>query len=298
MKLNITKPDVIKQGKILLIGRPNVGKSTFLNSLIGQKVAITSPKPQTTRFPIRAIYEEERGKIIFIDTPGIFGKAKDNLSKMINEKTLSVVNENVDLVIYMVDHTRRRDFEEAKVLGIVRKINKPKILVINKIEKQDKSYLPQYKFLEDEFVNVFQISALENKHIGPLIDKIFELLPKIALEFEFNRLGYPLLNIDSKIFIAELIREKVFLMMGEEIPYTSTVIVDEITERNNKLTYIKAKILTTNDRYKKMLIGSRGRKIKEIGAYARKEIALATGKKIYLDLTVETDPHWQEVFYS
>ncbi|PJB89503.1 hypothetical protein CO083_00645 [Candidatus Roizmanbacteria bacterium CG_4_9_14_0_8_um_filter_34_12] len=110
--------------------------------------------------------------------------------------------------------------------------------------------------------------------------------------------NYPLLNLDSKIFIAELIREKVFLMMGKEIPYRSTVIVEEITERNEKLTYIKAKILTTEDRYKKMLIGVGGRKIKEIGAYARKEIALATSKKIYLDLTVETDPHWQEVYYT
>jgi GTP-binding protein Era len=102
----------MKQGKILLIGRPNVGKSTFLNNLIGTKVAITSPKPQTTRFPIKALYENERGSIIFVDTPGIFGKANDNLSKKINQHTLSVLNEEVDIVLYMVDHTRRRDFEE------------------------------------------------------------------------------------------------------------------------------------------------------------------------------------------
>src|SRR3989338_9292994 len=101
-----------------------------------------------------------------------------------------------------------------------------------------------------------------------------------------NKAGYPLLNIDSKIFIAELIREKVFLMMGEEIPYTTTAIVDEITERKNGVMYIKAKILTTDLRYKKMLIGEAGRKIKEIGSYARKEISLATGKKVYLDLIV------------
>jgi len=109
---------------------------------------------------------------------------------------------------------------------------------------------------------------------------------------------YPTLNIDSKIFISELIREKVFLMTGDEVPYTSTVIVDEIKERNKKLTYIKARILTTHDRYKKMLIGKGGRKIKEIGAYARKEIELATSKKIYIDLTVETDSHWQIEYYS
>jgi GTP-binding protein Era len=288
----------MKEGTVLLVGRPNVGKSTFANNLIGQKVAITSPKPQTTRFPIKALYEENRGKIIFIDTPGIFAKAQDPLSKKINERTLQTVQQSVDVVLYMVDHTRKRDFEEAKVLGIVRKIDKPKILVINKMDMKEPDYMPQYKFLEDEFEYVYEISALENKHMGPLLDKIFELLPEKE-KSEINEHNvYPLLNIDSKIFIAELIREKVFLMMGEEIPYTTTVVVDDIIERSTDLTYIKARILTTEERYKKMLIGEAGRKIKELGSYARKEIALATGKKIYLDLTVEKDPHWQEIYYS
>lgn len=288
----------MKSGIVLLIGRPNVGKSTFLNNLINQKVAITSPKPQTTRFPIRALYQEERGKIIFVDTPGIMGKTEDRLSEKINKKTLQTLNEGIDLVLYMIDHTRKRDFEESRVLGLVRQINKPKILVINKIDIKQPSYLAQYKFLEEEFPSVFSISALKKIHFKPLLDKIFELLPSKKLaEFPQN-LVYPLLNIDAKTFIAELIREKIFLMMGEEIPYTATVVVDEISERNEKLTYIKARILTSDDRYKKMLIGKNGRKIKEIGSYARKEIALATNKKIYLDLTVETNPHWVDIYYS
>lgn len=287
----------MKEGSVLLIGRPNVGKSTFVNNLIGQKVAITSPKPQTTRFPIKAVYEDQRGKIIFVDTPGLFGKAEDRLSKKINATTTQAIRESVDIVIYMIDHTRKRDFEEAKVLGIVRKIGKPKILVINKIDVTEDSFLPQYKFLEDEFSTVFQISAIENKHMKPLLDTIFELLPEVAESKIVEITDYPVLNIDAKIFISELIREKVFLMMGEEIPYTTTVVVDDIIERNDKLTFIRARILTTEDRYKKMLIGHGGRKIKEVGSYARKEIALATGKKIYLDLIVEKDPHWQEVFY-
>lgn len=292
----------MKSGKVLLIGRPNVGKSTFLNNLIGQKVAITSPKPQTTRFPIKAFYEDDRGQIIFVDTPGVMIRVKDPLSKKINLKTFQAINEEIDLLLYMIDHTRKRDFEEAKVLGLVRKIKKPKILVINKIDLHKKSYLPQYKFLEEEIPDVFQISALNKKHLKPLLDKIFELLPtKLQSGNEGedkNKTGYPLLNLDAKTFVAELIREKIFLMMSEEIPYTTTVIVDKITERSKDLTYIKARILTTNDRYKKMLIGAGGRRIKEIGSYARKEIALATNKKIYLDLTVEIDPHWQEVYYS
>ncbi len=294
----------MKSGKVLLIGRPNVGKSTFVNNLIGQKVAITSPKPQTTRFPIRAMYEDSRGRIIFVDTPGIIGKTEDSLSQKINQKTLQTLNEKVDLVIYMIDHTRKRDFEEARVIGLVRQLKHPKILVINKVDDQKKTFLPQYRFLEDEFKLVYQISALHKTHFTPLLDKIFELLPEkseeeIDREFhEINRSGYPLLNLDSKTFISELIREKVFLMMGEEIPYTTTAVVDEITERTNGIMYIKARILTTNDRYKKMLIGHDGRKIKEIGSFARKEIALAINKKVFLDVTVVTDPHWQEEYYS
>lgn len=208
-------------------------------------------------------------------------------------------NANVDVLIYMVDHTRRRDFEESKVLGIVRKIEKPKVLAINKIDLQEKTFLPQYEFLRDEFENVFQISALKRKHLKPLMDKVFELLPEIddKEKKDIDKSIHPLRNMDSKTFISELIREKVYLMMGEEIPYTTTAVVDEIVERKNGTTYIKARILTINDRYRSMLIGSGGRKIKEIGSYARKEIALATAKKIYLDLTVETDPHWQEVLY-
>lgn len=288
----------MREGKVLLIGRPNVGKSTFVNNLIGQKVAITSPKPQTTRFPIKALYEDERGRIIFVDTPGIFGKAEDYLSKKINEKTLNTIGEQIDLVLYMVDHTRRRDFEEAKVIGIVRKIQKPKLLVINKIDVEKPSYLPQYKFLEEEVDATFEISALYKKHMKALTEKIFTYIPEKEKSEIEGELVYPLINIDSKIFIGELIREKVFLKMGEEIPYTATVIVDEIKERPKNITYIKARILTTADRYKRMLIGAGGLKIKEIGIMSRKDIGLAINRKIFLDLTVETDPHWQETYYS
>ena len=170
----------MKLGKVLLIGRPNVGKSTFINNLIGQKVAITSPKAQTTRFPIRALYEDERGKIVFIDTPGIFNKAEDMLSKKINHKTMQAIREEVDVVLYMVDQSRRRDFEEAHVLGIVRKIDRPKILVLNKIDKGE-GFLPQYKFMEDEFRDCYPISGINKQHVKPLLDKIFSLLPDASL---------------------------------------------------------------------------------------------------------------------
>ena len=275
-----------------------MGKSTFVNNLIGQKVAITSPKPQTTRFPIHALYGEPRGKIIFVDTPGIFDRVKDALAKKINLQTEHAINDAVDVVIYMVDHTRRRDFEEGKVLGIVRRIKKPKILVINKMDLQEKSFLPQYEFLKDEFTKIYKISAINKTHLKPLMDEVFDLLPEVTVDSFPKDLVHPAFNIDSKIFLSELIREKVFLKTGQEIPYTTTVVVDEVTERSDSHTYIKARILTTRIQYKRMLIGSKGQKIKELGSMARKEIELATGKKIFLDLTVEVDPHWQETIYQ
>lgn len=282
----------MKSGTVLLIGRPNVGKSTLVNAIIGQKVAITSPKPQTTRFSIHALYQEERGQIIFIDTPGIFNKAKDALARTINARSKNALQENIDVVLYMVDPTRHRDFEESKVLGLVRKIKAPIILVVNKIDIENPTYLPQYKFLEEEFPDVATISALRKKHLKGLLIRIFHYLPDKEIIPESTPRAHPALNMDSKIFLAEIIREKVFLKTRKELPYTTTVVVDEIIERDTHLTYIKARILTTHDTYKKMLIGARGRKIKEIGGMTRKELEGATGKKIYLDLTVETDKHW------
>lgn len=282
----------MKSGTVALVGRPNVGKSTLVNNLIGQKVSITSPKPQTTRFPIHALYQDERGQIIFIDTPGIFNKAHDELSKNINRQSRQVFSQKVDVIVYMVDHTRRRDFEEAKVLGLVRQSDKPKILVINKIDIKKPSYLPQYKFLEDEFANVLMISALRKQHLKPLLNQIFSSLPEKQPLIKSEILAYPTLNMDSKTFIAEIIREKIFLKTRKELPYTTTVVVDEIAARDDRLTYIKARLLTTSDTYKKMLIGAGGRSIKQIGSMARKELETATGRSIYLDLTVETDRHW------
>lgn len=288
----------MKSGTVLLIGRPNVGKSTFVNNIIGTKVSITSPKPQTTRFPIQGVYQDDRGELVFVDTPGIFDKVHDTLAKKINRETLKTLGTGFDLALYMVDHTRRRDMEEAKVLGLVRQITKPVILVINKIDYQDTTYIAQYRFLKDEFDMVFEISALKRKHLTSLLDKIFELLPERTegSEAMHGHLVHPILNINSRLFIGELIREKIFLMTGDEIPYTATVVVDEITSRNKETTYIKARVLTTDIRYRKMLIGAGARKIKEIGAYARKEIELATKQHIYLDLTVEVDKHWQELY--
>lgn len=286
-----------KYGTVLLLGRPNVGKSTLINTIIGQKVSITSSKPQTTRFPIHARYEDERGTIIFVDAPGIMRKTKDSLSQKINHRATQSITNDIDVVLYVVDHTRRRDWEEARVIGLMRTINKPKILVINKIDDQKKTFLPQYSFLEREIESVVQVSALRQKNIKQLLSMIFNLLPenKSGKTYE-NDHPYPVLNIDSKTFLSELIREKVFLQTRKEVPYTTTVIVDDVHEKENETLYIKARILTIEDKYKRMLIGHQGRKIKVIGSMARKEIETATGKRVYIDLLVETDKHWLQSY--
>ena len=150
-------------------------------------------------------------------------------------------------MLYIVDPTRKRDFEEAKVLGIVRKIDKPKILVYNK-EDEDRKYLPQYKFLESEFDTFFSISALKKNHLSLLLDKVFEMLPVRDKIVDAKEYVYPALNMDSKTFLSELIREKVFLRLRRELPYTTTVVIEEIKERNDNLVYIQAKIITTDNK--------------------------------------------------
>ena len=282
----------MKSGVVALVGRPNVGKSTLLNTLLGQRVSITSPKPQTTRFPIQAVFEEERGQIIFVDTPGIFTKVKDQVAARINLRTEEMIEKGIDVIVYMVDHTRERAEEENRALGMVRKLNIPKILVVNKVDVKEPTHIVQYRFMEDEFDKVIEISALENKHIPLLLDEIFERLPEGEPIVDTTTLVQPGLNLDSKTFISEIIREKAFLNLRREVPYAIAAVVDEIEERENGVTYIKARLLTSADRYKGMIIGQNGAMIKEISMAARKELEVAANKKVFLDLTVETDPHW------
>lgn len=283
-----------KAGVVALIGRPNVGKSTLLNMILGQKVSITSPKPQTTRFNLQAVYEDERGQIIFVDTPGIFGKVEDPLAKKINPKAAQSIEEGVDVVVYIVDHTRERDFEENKALGIVRKAPVPKILVINKMDVKRPTHIVQYKFMEDEFDKVIEISALTGKNLNALPDAIFSFLPVREPIVATEGRAQPGLNIDSRMFVAELIREKAFLFLRREVPYSLTAVVDELEERKNGVLYVRGRVLTSSDHYKGMIIGKNGAMIKEISMATRKELETASSKKVFVELTVETDPHWVE----
>ncbi|MEK7188411.1 MAG: GTPase Era, partial [Patescibacteria group bacterium] len=288
----------MKTGTVALIGRPNVGKSTLVNNLVGHKVAITSPKPQTTQFPIYAVLElpphsifqgqalKNGAQIVFVDTPGIFAKAP---RKDINLEAERVLKEQIDIVLYIIDHTRKRGIEENRVLGILRKIQKPKILVINKIDKEKPSFRSDYLFMEDEFDSVVEVSALKNKNLPILLSEILRYLHEGEKIVVREDMPTPAMNLDSKLYIAENIREKAFLVLRDELPYSVRVVVDEVIKRDNGIFYIKARLLTNKERYKKMIIGAGGARIKIIGSMARKELELATGQKVYLDLKVEAE---------
>lgn len=289
-----------KYGRVVIVGRPNTGKSTLLNAIMQQKVAITSHLPQTTRKNILAIYEDERGKILFTDTPGVLGKVTDLMGKKVNQEVPKTLNK-AQIIMCLVDISRPKNEEENKVIGLLRKVKAKKILVYNKIDAAvgSKDHLADYNYLEDEFDISISVSALKEKNVKGLIKMIFDELPEkndkeLIKEIEiYQQENKPIISMSSKEYIEEIIREKAYLFLREEVPYTIFVGIDKIEDKK-KLIVITATIYTSADRYKKMIIGKNGQKIKEIGYNARKELELMSGRKIYLELTVKTDRHWME----
>lgn len=290
----------IKFGRVVILGRPNTGKSTLLNAIMSQKVAITSPMAQTTRKNTRVVFSDERGKIIFSDTPGIINKVNDLVGKRVNTEAPKEIG-RADVVLCLLDISRPKTEEENKVIGLIRKSKAKKVLVYNKIDAAvgSKDHLAEYNYLEEEFDKVISVSAIKEKNVKGLISIIFDLLPeKDSKSTEedveiIESKGGPVISLNSKEYIAEIIREKAYLFLRKEVPYSVNVEVDSILDKK-KLILIKARILTTADRYKKMIIGVGGKKIKEIGYNARKELELMSQRKVFLELYVEIDKHWAE----
>jgi GTP-binding protein Era len=280
----------MKSGFVVLIGRSNVGKSTLLNTLIGTKISATSFRAQMTRHIIHGVLNTPGGQAVFVDTPGVFKDKKNQLTAKLVNKVKDAL-EGIDLIIYVVDPTREIGDEEKATYGMIRHVDCPKLLVINKsdLPPKDRIFENGYKQWADDFNGIFCLSALRASHIQPLKEKVMELLP------EGHQL-YPegqLTNIDKNFWIAEIIREKIFSVLEKEIPYSVSVEVVDIEEKTN-IIVIKATIFTDAPRYKKIIIGQSGQKIKEIGKMARRELEQAVNKKIYLELEVETDTHWVE----
>ncbi|MFA5210922.1 MAG: GTPase Era [Patescibacteria group bacterium] len=282
----------MKSGFAILIGRSNVGKSTLINTLVGTKISATSFRAQMTRQVIHGIVNDKQGQIVFVDTPGIFKDKKSSLTGRLIEKAKEAL-EGVDLIIYVVDPTREIGDEEKYSFGLIRHLEIPKILVINKsdLSETDKKYLDDYKNWAENFNAVMELSALKARHIQPLKEKVFELLPENDLKMYDDE--KQITNINEHFWIAEIIREKIFSVFDKEVPYSITVEVDNIEDKKDILL-IQARILTADERYKKIIIGRNGQKIKEIGKMARRELEQALNKKIFLELEVEVDKHWVE----
>ena len=278
-----------KSGFAVLLGRSNVGKSTLLNATVGTKVAITSPKPQTTRQMIHGVLHDERGQIVFVDTPGIFEKSKNRLTERLN-RTAREALRDIDVVIYVADPTRPIGNEEHIVLRLLEKVPAAKIMAINKTDLRDLPFMTSYEAEAHLFDQVLKISAHRGRGLKPLIDAVFNYLPIREPIYP----EYQLSNIEHRFWVAELIREKVMIQLHEEIPYSATVEVRELDRRPNGIIYIQAAILTDSERYRGMIIGRGGQKIKEIGMAARKELSQILNAKVFLDLEVETDEHWPD----
>jgi GTP-binding protein Era len=289
----------LKFGRVVIIGRPNTGKSTLLNAIMNQKVAITSPLPQTTRKNSRVVYSDNRGQIIISDTPGIINKVDDLVGKRVNTEAPKETGK-ADVILGVVDISRSKNEEENKMIGLIRKSDAKKILVYNKMDEAigSKDHVAEYTYLEEEFDKTITISAIKSKNIKGLVNEIFNLLPQknnksLKETKALDKGNKPVISMNSKEYIAEIIREKAYLFLREEVPYSLNVEVSTVKDKKN-LILIKATIFTTADRYKKMIIGKGGKKIKEIGYNSRKELELMSQRKVYLELNVQTDKHWPE----
>ncbi len=260
----------LKTGFVTLIGRPNVGKSTLMNSLIGQKIAITSDKPQTTRNRIQTVYTDERGQIIFLDTPGIH-KAKNKLGEyMVNiaEHTLK----EVDVILWLVEPTTFIGAGERHIAEQLNKVSTPVILLINKIDtikNQDEilTFIAAYKDI-CKFAEIVPVSALKKKNTDLLTELIFKYLPYGPQYYDEDTVtDQPMRQI-----AAELIREKALRLLNDEIPHGIAVTIELMKERDNGIMDIEASIVCERDSHKGIIIGKGGSMLKKIGSAARREI--------------------------
>ena len=284
-----------KSGFVTLIGRPNVGKSTLMNHLIGQKIAITSDKPQTTRNRIQTVYTDDRGQIVFLDTPGIH-KAKNKLGEyMVNvaEHTLK----EVDVVLWLVEPTTFIGAGERHIAEQLSKVNTPVILVINKIDtikvqEEILTFIAAYKDVCD-FAEIVPLSALKDKNTDVLLEQIFKYLPYGPQFYDEDTVT----DQPMKQIVAELIREKALHALNEEIPHGIAVVIDTFKDRKSpkgKITDIDATIICERDSHKGIIIGKGGEMLKKIGTNARYEIEKQLGNKVNLKLWVKVKKEWRD----
>ena len=280
----------MKSGFVSLVGRPNVGKSTLINALVGYKIAITSNKAQTTRNIIQGIYNDEETQIVFVDTPGIH-KPKHKLGQRLNEEAYFSIDD-VDIILFLVDVTMPFGKGDNFVLDKIKKANKPTFLILNKVDKIPKEkilkLIMKYKDFYD-FKEIIPLSALKEKNIDELIKTLKKYLPDNVKYFPESDLT----NTTIEFRVAELIREKVFRLTNEEVPHSVTCVVEEYIDKKDKVI-INSTIIVERDSLKSIIIGKQGAMLKEIGTKARHDIEDMLGKKVYLEIFVKTIKNWRD----
>ena len=283
-----------KSGFVAIIGRPNVGKSTFLNYVLGRKVSIISPKPQTTRNKLQGIYTTDNEQIIFIDTPGIH-KPQNKLGNFMNKEAMSSLSD-VDMILMIIDGTMDFGTGDQYVLDILRKVDTPVVLVVNKIDlAKDKARLEENvrKFKDYmNFDNVIHISALLGSRVDILLNYIVSKLEEGPMYYPKDQIS----DHPENFIISEIIREKVLLLTKEEVPHSVACQVEQlkIDEENPNLVNINAVIVVERQSQKKIIIGKAGKMIKDIGTKARKDIVMFLGMKVYLELWVRVEEKWRD----
>lgn len=281
-----------KSGFVALVGRPNVGKSTLMNHLIGQKIAITSEKPQTTRNRIQTVYTDKRGQIIFLDTPGIH-KAKNKLGQYMVNVAEGTLNE-VDVIMWLVEPTTYIGAGEQHIAELLSKVKTPVILAINKIDTvKDEEIIAKaidtYKNV-CPFAEIVPVSALRNQNTDKMTELLFQYLPYGPQYYDEDTVtDQPMRQI-----AAELIREKALRMMSDEIPHGIAVTIERMTERDNGMFDIDATIICERESHKGIVIGKGGQMLKRIGTSARIEIENLMDTKVNLKLWVKVRKEWRD----
>ena len=281
-----------RSGFVALIGRPNVGKSTLMNRLIGQKIAITSNKPQTTRNQIRTVFTDERGQIIFLDTPGIH-KARNKLGEFMTEVTENTLRD-VDLILWLVEPSDYIGAAEQLIIERLSKVKTPVMLVINKIDKVKKEeilrFIDAYRKALD-FAAIVPVSALKGENTDDLTETIFKYLPEGPQYYDEDTIT----DQPERQIAAELIREKALRNLEDEIPHGVAVLIDRMKEREGgTLIDIDATIVCERESHKGIIIGKQGSMLKKIGTEARRDIEMMTGTKINLKLWVKVKENWRD----
>ncbi|RDI44001.1 GTPase Era [Falsibacillus pallidus] len=280
-----------KSGFISIIGRPNVGKSTFLNRVIGQKIAIMSDKPQTTRNKVQGVYTQEDAQMIFIDTPGIH-KPKHKLGDFMMKVAQNTLRE-VDLILFMVNADEGYGRGDEFIIEKLKEVKTPVFLVVNKIDQlQPDELLPiieQYREFYP-FKEIVPISALEGNNVDRLLEQIKLLLPEGPQYYPADQVT----DHPERFIVSELIREKVLHLTREEIPHSIAVVIDKMSKDDNKdVIHVMATIVVERDSQKGIVIGKQGKLLKEVGKRARLDIENLLGSKVFLELWVKVQKDWR-----